>query len=465
MGHSGDIFLLIPVHVKLARKPGLARGSLRMRLAIKGTLAFLALYMAVLAGAGLWVEYQLRSLSVALVDETARLMGSEIAKTVSDSAREQLIDPNADTRRRLDRIVADLTEQSDIVTSIAVVDNDGRVVASDKIPAGQQLALPQVVFGDSLRVQAVTPSSRGGDYHLFVPLTQSGSLVGYVRLSLKSRRLNQLYMRTRRRFFFAAMAGLAAVAAFALLLHLQLTRSSRSLAMALQAAVRGDAVDSARANEFAQALEVAQRVGQELTAARHQHSQVQRRLGLLMEAMNVGVLLLDTEREVDFANPQALELLGCSSLAELERHWPQIRAALDTATRRRRAVGGGGPAEVDAEVPSAGGVRQLRVEQYALAEDECEGSLLMLKSRDTIDALENELGLAMQMRGLARFYAAFAHDLKAPLQRHGDEPGAAPAARCQREPEADRSASASCATSDVLQRRGLAPRPAAAQPC
>jgi signal transduction histidine kinase len=38
-----------------------------------------------------------------------------------------------------------------------------------------------------------------------------------------------------------------------------------------------------------------------------------------------------------------------------------------------------------------------------------------VKSRETMEALENELGLAIQMRGLVRFHMAFVHDLRAPL--------------------------------------------------
>jgi signal transduction histidine kinase len=38
-----------------------------------------------------------------------------------------------------------------------------------------------------------------------------------------------------------------------------------------------------------------------------------------------------------------------------------------------------------------------------------------VKSAESLEALQHELGLAIQMRGLTRFYAAFVHDLKAPL--------------------------------------------------
>jgi signal transduction histidine kinase len=39
----------------------------------------------------------------------------------------------------------------------------------------------------------------------------------------------------------------------------------------------------------------------------------------------------------------------------------------------------------------------------------------LVKSAESLEALQSELGLAIQMRGLTQFYAAFAHDLKAPL--------------------------------------------------
>jgi signal transduction histidine kinase len=59
---------------------------------------------------------------------------------------------------------------------------------------------------------------------------------------------------------------------------------------------------------------------------------------------------------------------------------------------------------------------RLRIEVFRLADGEDrEGSLLLIRSRESIEALENELRLAIQMRGFARFYMAMAHDLKAPL--------------------------------------------------
>jgi signal transduction histidine kinase len=68
---------------------------------------------------------------------------------------------------------------------------------------------------------------------------------------------------------------------------------------------------------------------------------------------------------------------------------------------------------VTIEMPPRNGTVRLQLDLYELSDRG--GVLVLVKNADSLAVLESELGLAMQMRGLTRFYAAFAHDLKAPL--------------------------------------------------
>jgi len=383
-----------------------------MRLAIKGSLAFLVLYVVILGAVALWIEFYLKSVADDMMNKTAWLIGSEIARTVSDSATEQLLKEDAHTRKRLVDIVDDVTEHSQVVASLAVVDDMGKVVASDGIEVGHQLAIPKAIFHQGGgKPQAFKVHLAGGDYHLFVPLLdQNAQVMGYVRLGLRSRRISKLYYSARRELLVAAATGLLAVILIGWILHVQLSKRSDALIHALSGAAGGEDVRFSSRDEFASALATARRVGQELTAAREEKSHAHRRLGALMKAMNVGVLLLGRGKDLDFANPPARELFGCPEPEELERRWPEIGARLDGVLEEEQLS-----RQVDVDVPADGETRRLRLELYRLDEPDAEGYLVLVKNRDSISALENELGLAMQMRGLARFYKAFAHDLKAPL--------------------------------------------------
>jgi signal transduction histidine kinase len=180
--------------------------------------------------------------------------------------------------------------------------------------------------------------------------------------------------------------------------------------------LRGEAVPvQHRPDEFAQAFETARRLSEELHDVREKGSQAQRRFDSLMQVMDVGVLLVNANGRLEFASLRAHDLLGCADADGLERRWSDMKPEIGERLTSSPDGAGFGAAAQDIDVPLDSGTSRLRIEFYPLGEDGSQGHLLLLKNRDTIDVLENELRLAVQMRGVARFYMAFAHDLKAPL--------------------------------------------------
>ena len=134
----------------------------------------------------------------------------------------------------------------------------------------------------------------------------------------------------------------------------------------------------------------------------------------LSRVMDVGILLLGNDRTLDYANGVACMLFGYSTFEELGQHWAEfgnlLGPALDRACERLEPQT---PLELELASPRV--TRRLRFEVYLLEEDECEGFLALVRDRDMQDALEHELALAIQMRGLTQFYMQVVHDLKAPL--------------------------------------------------
>ena len=57
-----------------------------MRLAVKSTVTLIAVYLLTLIGLVVWTEYELRSVATSLMEDTARLVGSEIAAAMSEAA-------------------------------------------------------------------------------------------------------------------------------------------------------------------------------------------------------------------------------------------------------------------------------------------------------------------------------------------------------------------------------------------
>ncbi|MGH8337133.1 MAG: hypothetical protein ACRETL_10020, partial [Gammaproteobacteria bacterium] len=139
-----------------------------MRIAAKSTLIALVVFLALLAGFAVWTQYQLRSVAETLMGGTARLLGSEIAAAISESAVTQLLQADAAAHRQLEQTVEDLATHSDVVASISVVDGGGRVVASNDLESGRQLPAADVVFEGNRGTQFLTADAplSGGAYYL-----------------------------------------------------------------------------------------------------------------------------------------------------------------------------------------------------------------------------------------------------------------------------------------------------------
>lgn len=388
-----------------------------MRLAIKNTLTFLVIYLVVVGGVAWWMTAQLRSLASDMAESTAQLVGGEVARVLADVALDQLSGGDDATRARLEQIVDDVTQHSGILTSVAVVDRAGKVIAGDNVEIGRQVAIPDVVFGGDYRVRLLEENRPfgGGSFHMLVPLKAGKELAGYLRLEMRSQRIAHLYARAQRHLALVALGGLVIVVCAGVLLHVQLSRRSEALSRALAAAMRGDTPPPRERDEFAPALAVARQFGRELSEARGELLHGQQRMLSLLKALDIGALVLEPDLELAFANERAAELLGCREPAELSRRWnSEFRDRIVAVSRQTPAVTGR-PVELDLAMSADADAARLKVELYQLGADSCEGYLALVKSTESLEALEAELGLAIQMRGLTRFYAAFAHDLKAPL--------------------------------------------------
>lgn len=221
------------------------------------------------------------------------------------------------------------------------------------------------------------------------------------------------YDRALRHLGFGGAGALALTGGFGISLYVLLVRRSREVSELLEAALAGRTLPVPQVkDEFAGAFAVADRVGQELLLERERGAKARQRLNTLSLLMDVGVLLVNAEHQLEFSNRRACDLLGCADEEELERRWPDLLRLFGPAL---------GPVEqrttrLDLEVPgTAHGPRALRCVAYTLAEEDHQVFLFLLRDRVMLDALETDLLLASQLRGLSRVYGAVTHDLKAPL--------------------------------------------------
>jgi len=224
-------------------------------------------------------------------------------------------------------------------------------------------------------------------------------------------RASEVYEHAMRRLAVGALAGLALVGGLGLAFYVLLVRRGREVTELLEGALAGQRLPAPQAkDDFAAAFEAADRVGQELNLERERGAQVRQRLDTLSRLRDVGVLLVNSSRRLDFADPRACELLGCAGPAELEERWPEILQLLAPGSRVAETV-----TQFDFDVQEAKEVRAVHCWAYPLATEDRPGVLYLLRERLVLDALETDLLLASQLRALSRVYRAVTHDLKAPL--------------------------------------------------
>jgi signal transduction histidine kinase len=383
-----------------------------MRLGVKDSLGLLAGYCLLLLAFGLGIHEWLGSVEERLNADTVRLIAREHASLVFERSLETLQFRDADARRRLRERIQDLTQLSEVVSSLSVVDRAGQVVESDD-PASPYQRLPAAAeaVGDPprARVERAGPRSflRGGDYVVFLPLLEGEQLSGYLRMVLHSERIASLYSHGRASLLRLALLGLAGVAVLGVFLQVQLSRRADTITAVLEG-TRPPPARLAQTDEFARALKAASHVKGALEDARRQSVRRDQQMGALAQLLKVGVVLVRRDFEVDYSSERARELLGCADETCFRSAWEALRPML------REAAAGPGPADGTRTVLLKG-QGAVEAELHALQADESGDFVVLLRSPGALEALEADALLASQLEGLGRVYRTMAHELRAPL--------------------------------------------------
>lgn len=399
-----------------------------MRLARQYSLLLLLVYLLGVVGVGWWGDRALDAASQAVMQDTTRLVASEVAAALDEGVVVELLQGNPDNRLRLLNKVFDVTRRSAMVASLEVVDATGEVFASEQFEAvGRRTTPPAEVFAAGRAPRLLSESDHWalepGDWILAMPLERDGQLLGYLRVGLDTSPLARLYDDLRRRLVQAGAVGLLLVGGLAFALHLQIRRRADELATALETAAAAAAVGQlseapARSDEFGAAFAAAGRLGAALQQERKRSEKADRRLQHLAHGMDVGLVLLTRDRVVDFATERAERLLELPEQPSAE-DW---RKALAPIAETLEGILQQAPADRldhgqrDVEVPRPGQPpRRVRFQVYPLDDQANAGFLVQARDRDLLESIELDLRMAAQLRALNRLYRGVAHDLRAPL--------------------------------------------------
>lgn len=390
-----------------------------MRLVLKNVVILFLAYAILIIGVGYWLgASRLRSESD-LIEEALTLVGREKAVALDQAIRDAQQPTNllgdAPLRHGIETILA----TSEIVKAVTVVDADGRVLASDLLPAGAQLSRPSAVFRNMKKPEAFAEPrkrlNREAQYVLYLPLEQRpGALTGYLQITFESPRIKEVAHALNTRLIRDAVIGLALLAVTAITLHLQLTRHAQRLTQFLNSlSTDARAKISKEGDEFAVVYQAAEKVGSALSEARRQGEGAERRVGQLSDVLRVGLVWCQPDKQVEFANRRALELSGAETFEAFRADWDRIAAPVREVMD---ALHGSGmnrsrPVDVQMGIPP----RNVRILVYRIGATDCEGFAALITDPEIIESLEEDVSLATQMRALSPMLRTVAHELRSPL--------------------------------------------------
>src|SRR5262245_4974755 len=85
----------------------------------------------------------------------------------------------------------------------------------------------------------------------------------------------------------------------------------------------------------------------------------------LTQTMERGVMVLRSDRQLEFANAAARALLGCADQAELDRRWVELESTLDEALESIQPGQSTGT-RIDLDIPADGEPFHVRLDLYRL---------------------------------------------------------------------------------------------------
>ncbi len=380
------------------------------RLGLRYTLLGLScVWLVWLAVMTLGFRNSIRSLEEEFQADTARLLAREQANLVIERSVEALRRPDAASLRLLQSRVEDLTVLSEVVTSLAVVDKEGRVVASQPRGPSRLEAPAGALFGDPPRPRLESRGQsflRRGDYVVSVPLVDGQELVGYLRMGVHSDRIAAFYLQGWGRLAALGGIGLLAAGALAALVQLQLSRHVAAITASLDDASQQEAARPG--DEFARTLQQASRGKGELEQAQRQGED---RAEAIANLTQVGVVIAGRDLRVEHVSARGRELCGCADEAEFEQVWGQVLAPELRRALEQSAAGAEAAPSVVVEVRPGHSVRA----EIHRSEGPAEEHLAVLSDPRALEAVEKDARLLGQIERLGRVYRTLAHELRAPL--------------------------------------------------
>jgi signal transduction histidine kinase len=394
---------------------------------INRPLIFLLVVILLFVGANFLVTVAfVNQLTTSMLKKTAFLLADQIKLVVTTVLERDLSEFPFTGDEKFQRFLEAYKKGSELIRNVQIIDKDYTIRFS-----GDPTLIGEKYVGSPLRepLEAAQPvvleewwTKETVVYDVWMPLLQKENPQGFIRVILHSPEVRKIYGSTQGRFMVLYGVVLSLVLITIVVMTKQLRTPIDWLAESLSLIAEGNFKSLRpyrRKDEFTPLFESLEKVSRVMQSVQESWHAGESRLLGTDYILEEGVVVLDPQMRLRFANPAAAAMLGTSAERLLVQDWDMVlanngalRELIEEVLRQGRLV-----QERDVELNARERWLALSLNGYPILTDDGSISAAVLLLRDSARArtLERDLVYASRFKAITELYIGITHDIKVPL--------------------------------------------------
>ena len=394
---------------------------------INRPLIFLLVIILLFVGVNFLVTVAfVNQLTTSMLKKTAFLLADQIKLVVTTVLERDLSEFPFTGDEKFQRFLEAYKKGSELIRNVQIIDKDYTIRFS-----GDPTLIGEKYVGSTLRdaLEAAQPvvleewwTKETVVYDVWLPLLQKDNPQGFIRVILHSPEVRKIYGSTQGRFMVLYGVVLSLVLTTIVIMTKQLRKPIDWLAESLSLIAEGNFKSLRpyrRKDEFTPLFESLEKVSRVIQSVQDGWHTGESRLLGTEQMLEVGVVILDPQMRLRFANPAAAAILGASADRLLMQDWDMVlsnngavRELIEEVLHKGLMV-----QERDVELNDRERWVDLRFNGYPIpAEDgSVSAAVMLLRDSARVRTLERDLVYASRFKAITELYIGITHDLKVPL--------------------------------------------------
>jgi len=394
---------------------------------INRPLIFLLVIILLFVGVNFLVTVAfVNQLTTSMLKKTAFLLADQIKLVVTTVLERDLNEFPFTGDEKFQRFLEAYKKGSELIRNVQIIDKDYTIRFS-----GDPTLIGEKYVGSTLReaLEAAQPvvleewwTKETVVYDVWMPLLQKENPQGFIRVILHSPEVRKIYGSTQGRFMVLYGVVLSLVLTTIVIMTKQLRKPIDWLAESLSLVAEGNFKSLRpyrRKDEFTPLFESLEKVSRVIQSVQESWHAGESRLLGTEHMLEEGVVVLDPQMRLLFANPAAAAILGASADRLLMQDWDIVLGNNAAVRELIEEVLGKGLLVQERELELNDRERwiDLRFNGYPIQADDggVSAAVLLLRDSARVRTLERDLVYASRFKAITELYIGITHDLKVPL--------------------------------------------------